>query len=249
MAIRDAGYEPIEYAGTSGGSIIASLAACGMSLDEMHDLSMTQDWTSMLAWSPTALFSGAYCSGDNLLAWLMQKTKGRTFADLDIDLSVVASDISTEAGFVFNRKNTPDIPIALAVRASTAIPQVYKPASANGSIYQDGGMCDNMPLDCLKIDDIPRLGIQLVSKVERLSPGVHSMFEILSRDIDMILRACENAHVDLDKSRGGHFAFIETGYASALDRNMDQATRQRLFKDGYDGAMAVLKTMQAPVVA
>ena len=54
-AIRDAGYEVIEIAGTSGGSIVASLAAVGMDLDIMKALTLTRDWADMLTFSPWSL--------------------------------------------------------------------------------------------------------------------------------------------------------------------------------------------------
>lgn len=242
MAIQDAGYEVVQIAGTSGGSIVASLLASGMSINAMHDLCMTMDWSPMLTFNPWSLITKmGYCSGQTLLDWLTEQTGGKTFRDLPIDLSIVASDVAQEAPYLFSKATTPDAPVALAARASAAIPGVYAPVQYGGALNFDGGMVDNMPSDCLTVDDIPRLSINLVSKGTPLPAGTHSLFSIAPRVIDLMLSSNENTHVDLDKSRGGHFAFIETGYASALDRNMAKSVRQRLMHDGYVGAQAALK--------
>lgn len=45
QAIVDAGYEVVELAGTSGGSIVSAMFAGGMKLADMHELCMQMDWS------------------------------------------------------------------------------------------------------------------------------------------------------------------------------------------------------------
>jgi len=240
-AIRDAGYEVIEIAGTSGGSIVASLAAVGMDLDIMKALTLTRDWADMLTFSPWSLATNmGYCSGNVLLAWIETQTKGKTFHDLNMNLVIMASDASAEVPFEFSRYATPQAPIALAARASAAIPFVYAPVAYGDATLVDGGCCNNIPVDKLTTDEVPRLGIQLVSKTSPMAAGAHSITDIAPRIIDMMLSANENTHVDLDEHEGAHFAFIETGFASGLDRDMPLAIRQQLFDNGYAGTKAAL---------
>ena len=98
MAIRDAGFTPIEYAGTSGGSIVAALAASGMDLDTMKSLTMTRDWSDMLTFSVLSILGGkGFCSGDTLLDWITKTTNGATFDDLTVPLTIMASDASNES--------------------------------------------------------------------------------------------------------------------------------------------------------
>lgn len=245
LAIRDAGYQPIEYAGTSGGSIVATLAACGMDLDAMKALTFTRDWSDMLSFNPLSLMGDmGYCSGKNLLNWLTTQTYNRTFSMLKARLVVMASDVSSEQPFEFSSDNTPDVPVALAARASAAIPFVYTPVQVGPALLMDGGCCNNIPVDKLTIDQVPRIGIQLVSKTSPLTAGTHSIIDIAPRVIDLMLSANENTHVDLGEHEGATFAFIETGFASGLDRNMSAMVRQQLFDNGYAGAKAALATIQ-----
>lgn len=246
LAIRDAGYTPVEIAGTSGGSIVATLAACGMPLDAMRDLTLSHDWSGMLSFSPWSLLTNlGYCSGNTLLDWITENTGGKTFADLDIDLIVMASNVATEQPFEFSRAATPDVPVALAARASASIPFVYAPVTMTNMadtpvMLMDGGMVNNIPVDKLTIDALPRIGIQLVAKQSPLGAGTHSIFDIAPRVIDLILSANENTHVELDEQDGAKFAFVETGYASGLDRNMPSAIRTRLMQDGYEATRKML---------
>ena len=243
-AIRDAGYAPIQLAGTSGGSIVASLAAIGMPIEAMRELTLTRDWSDMLTFSPWSLLTNmGWCSGSNLLDWITAQTAGKTFADLATDLVVMASDVSSETPFEFSRSATPGAKIALAARASAAIPFVYAPVQYDGALLMDGGCANNIPVDKLTIDQVPRLGIQLVSKTSPLAAGTHSVVDIAPRVIDLMMSANENTHVDLDLQLGAHFAFIETGFASGLDRNMGADIRQQLYDNGYAGATAALAIM------
>lgn len=244
FAIADTGYDPTQVIGTSAGSIIGALLACGMSLDDMKTLALTHDWSNIMSWNPTAIFSKGYSSGNNLLAFLNEHTGGKTFRDLELDFSAVASNLSTNERFMFSKANTPDTPVALAVRASASIPFVFSPVIFDGQIMQDGGMVSNIAADSLVIDSVPRLGVQLVSQDVPLKPNVKLSFVGLAmRIIDLMLSACETAHVTAAQASGATMVFCETGYAGTLDRNMPLATRQRLFNDGYTTTKAALAAL------
>jgi NTE family protein len=239
LAIRDAGFTPVEYAGTSGGSIVAALAACGMDLDAMKELTLHRDWSDMLTFSPwSALRGRGYCSGNALLDWLNEQTFGATFNDLKMPLTIMASDAVTETGFAFSKATTGTTSVAFAARCSACIPAVYAAVPFQGAVLQDGGLVNNIPVDKLVVDDVPRIGIQLVSKMAPVSKGgSFSVIDLLARDVNMLLAANENADVDLDLHAGAHFALIETGYASGLDRNMPLDVRNTLFWAGYKGTL------------
>ncbi|HYD58983.1 MAG TPA: patatin-like phospholipase family protein [Noviherbaspirillum sp.] len=250
LAIRDAGFTPVQYAGTSGGSIVGTMAACGMPLEQMRELTLSRDWSDMLSFSLWALMTNlGYCSGNTLQEWLEENTGRKTFADLDVDLVVMASDVANQVTFEFSKETTPFASVALAARASAAIPFVYSPIQISGAMLMDGGMVNNIPVDRLEIDSVPRLGIQLVSKASPMQPGVYSFLDIVPRVIDLMMASNENTHVDLAAAAGAKVAFVETGYASSLDRNMPLDLRQRLLDDGYNAAADVLARMVAAQAA
>jgi NTE family protein len=250
QAIHDAGYEVVELAGTSGGSIVAALHASGMTLDGLHQLCMSMNWSSYMTFSPwTLLTKQALCSGNALLDFLTKQTAGKRFSDLAIDLKIIASDLVTESEFQFSKANSPDAPIALAARASASIPIVFVPVEYGAGVYQDGGMCDNIPVSDLTVDEVPRVGIYLQSNDPPLLPAKRSIVDLAPRMIDLLLASNEASHVALDTRNGAVIVPVETAYASSFDRNMSAATRARLYADGYAATAAALAKMATPTVA
>lgn len=241
QAFANAGIEIVEVAGTSGGSIIAALLASGMTVKDMVDLTMHNDWSRMLSFNPSAIFNGGYCTGNVLEQWIEKATFGATFNDLKMPCTIVASDASTETGFVFNQKLEGATKLSFATRCSASIPVVYAAKPYKGALLQDGGMVNNIPVDLLIKDEIPRVGIQLVSKESPLTTGRTDLVTLLMRDINMMLSANENTHVDEDTLQGSCFAFVETGFASGLDRNMKIGIRRQLFAAGLEATTKLIQ--------
>jgi len=248
QAIADAGFEVVELAGTSGGSIIASLFASGMPLEVLSHLCMSLDWSPMMTFSAwTLITKQSLCSGDVLLQYLGNLTDHKTFADLDVDLKVIASDLLTEKEFLFSKATTPDAQIALAARASASIPVVFTPVPYQNVLCVDGGCCDNIPASALTVDDVPRVGIYLESDDAPLLPGAYGIATLAPRMIDLLLASNETSHVELDSKNGAQIIRVPTGFASSFDRNMPAATRQKLYDVGYAATAASLKTSPVTV--
>ena len=241
VAFADAGIEIIEVAGTSGGSIVAALFASGMPLKDMVDLTMHNDWSRMLSFNLSALFQGGWCTGNVLEKWIDKSTFGASFNDLRIPCTIVASDASTETGFIFNKKLEGSTKLSFAARCSASIPAVYAAKKYKGALLQDGGMVNNIPVDLLVKDEVPRFGIQLISKTSPLTNGRTDLLNLLLRDLNMMLSANENTHVEEDIMEGASFSFVETGFANSLNRNMSQPIRQQLFDAGYNTTIEMLK--------
>lgn len=62
------------------------------------------------------------------------------------DLIVTATNQKTGELTIFSAETSPNVEIALACRASAAIPRVLSPTKINGVDYVDGGYRDNIPL-------------------------------------------------------------------------------------------------------
>lgn len=250
QAIEDAGYTVVELAGTSGGSIVASLYASGMPLDDMRQILMDLDWSRMMRFSPWSLIRHqALCSGDVLLKYLLERTDGKTFAQLDIDLKVIAANLLTEGEFQFSKASTPDVPIALAARASASIPIVFAPVAVAGGLMVDGGTCDNMPVSDLTVDEVPRVGIYLVSDNNPLPSGTYGMPTLAPRIIDLMLASNLSARMAVDRRDGATIVDVPTGYASSFDRHMARVTRQRLYDDGYRAVERALLELKQGIAA
>jgi len=69
------------------------------------------------------------------------------FAELARKLFIIATDLDTGERRVFGEKDSCDVPISLAVAASTALPLVYKPVRVGEKEYVDGGLRGTASLD------------------------------------------------------------------------------------------------------
>ncbi|SIO58444.1 patatin-like phospholipase family protein [Paraburkholderia phenazinium] len=244
-AVADAGYEPVEYAGTSGGSIVAILAATHMPLDVMKSIALTLDWAPLMSFSLLNFVRAkSLSSGAALLDFLTQKTHGIEFKQLDVSLKVMASNIGTKEPFIFSNSLTPDTPIALAARASACIPGIYDPVIFDQAILFDGGMVNNMPSDILTNGDgVLRIGVDLSSDESILLPEDYSLVKALPRFIDMLLSSSEDAHISDGEASGVKIIRVNTGTAESLDKTMPYAERKQLFDVGYRSTAAALEAL------
>lgn len=69
------------------------------------------------------------------------------FRTLARELFIIGTDLDTGARAVFSTGENNDVPISVAVAASTALPMVYKPVRIKGHEYVDGGMRGTASLD------------------------------------------------------------------------------------------------------
>ncbi len=69
------------------------------------------------------------------------------FDDLDRELYIIATDLDTGDRTVFGRDFHSEVPISLAVAASSALPVLYKPVRIGADEYVDGGLRGTASLD------------------------------------------------------------------------------------------------------
>jgi NTE family protein len=196
QAIEAKGFRFKRLAGTSAGSLLASLIAAGFSSEELIEIIGGLDLRKFLderkMWLPYPLAKwillywrmGLY-KGEELERWLenVLRQKGVcTFGDLPKDsLYIVASDLSNGRIMVI-----PDdlnkygfepsaFSIAKAVRMSVSIPYFFEPVKLRTYegklVIVDGGILSNFPLFLFdeekEIKKRPVLGVQLSAKLEK----------------------------------------------------------------------------------
>ena len=155
--LEELGYEPRGIAGTSGGAVLAALLAAGYTAEELREIFLELDFTSLRdkAWEDRIPFLGTPLSllkdqgiyeGKALLEYVrdLLADKGvKTFGDLADRASpdqrrhgvqMIASDITTRSLLVLPRDaprlgvEDPDsFEVALAVRMSAGIPFYFEP--------------------------------------------------------------------------------------------------------------------------
>lgn len=208
-ALEEAGLVPSWISGTSAGSMVAALYANGYSVDEMEDiaLSLTKgiydtDYlgiiSGILQW---IIFKNTNWDGlmkGKKLEVLMKKwTDGKWMRDSKIPLAITAVDINSGKTVIFvNNKRTleddnhtiyrDDVTMYEAVRASIAIPVIFKPIILRGMRLVDGGVTDSVPTDVLKKMGAKKIiGINLGYSGERRTE-VNNILEIGNQTIDIM---------------------------------------------------------------
>jgi NTE family protein len=184
--MQQLGVVPVSLSGTSAGSIAAAFAATGASPQQIEDIAKDPRLQKLydidLDMKDGGLLNGknAYDLFDAKLRELTGiKDRPVTFADLKVPLQLVAAKAYDSAApngfptnkdriFTFSQETTPDTPVALAMRASMAIPGVFEPvqmvdpATGRSMHLTDGGSLDNLPMGYGK-HNLPQVGASLVS--------------------------------------------------------------------------------------
>jgi NTE family protein len=118
---------------------------------------------------PSGLYSG---SGIESYVRSVLESDGRSddFRDLRHELYLTATDLDTAERVVFGRPGLDDVPISTAVRASTALPMVYKPVRVGDRDLVDGGIVSTTNLDIAV-----EAGARLLVIVNPLVPYVNDL--------------------------------------------------------------------------
>src|SRR4051812_25867660 len=95
---------------------------------------------------PSGMYSGSGIE-EYVRAVLSDPDRTDDFRLLDNELYLAATDLDTCERIVFGANDWDDVPISTAVRASTALPMVYKPVKVKGRELMDGGIVSTTNLD------------------------------------------------------------------------------------------------------
>jgi NTE family protein len=182
---------PIDYiAGTSMGSIIGGLYASGLTTQELrraveHEI----DWNRALNYTDDRdLLSyrekqtqrrffqlelgidkkgfaapAGFINGQELFMELKRLTRNiniDNFAKLPIPFKTVATDLNTAQPYLLERGE-----LALALRASMAVPFAFAPVEIDGHLLADGGIVDNIPVDIVR-----KMGADIVIAIDISAP-------------------------------------------------------------------------------
>jgi NTE family protein len=225
-------------AGTSVGSIIATLVALGFTPKEIKNMMLSKedskiDFNKIVDSSNIVLdiyhfinhYGVAY--GDYIYQALGEVIKiksnnpdytfGELYRDRGIELIITATNLNKKNLVYFYHITYPDLPIRKAIRMSTSVPILYMPYIFNNEYYVDGGTLDNYILEVFdgeKPDDI-KTRYEGVTNIKTLG------FKIISAE----LNANEINHL-YDYA----YSFVETFLAEnarkdLLKNNLDRTVR------------------------
>ncbi|KPF45999.1 esterase [beta proteobacterium AAP121] len=157
QVLEENGIRPALVVGTSAGSLVAALYASGMTGMQMGTLAQTMDEGAITDWA----FPGrGLIRGEALARYVREQTAGLPIEQMKLPLGIVATDLDTGAGVLFQRGDT-----GVAVRASSAVPAVFQPVKIGNREYVDGGLVSPVPVRYAR-----QMGAELVLAVDISSP-------------------------------------------------------------------------------
>lgn len=175
LKVLEANRIPIDFiAGTSMGSIVGAAYASGVGIEEMEEILSATDWDLLFnettdredvdfrdKYGRSGQFLGdakigikhasltpfrGVVNGQHVLP-LLQRLYHRTPGDIDFDtlpipFRAIAADIETGEAVSLTSGH-----LAVAARASMAVPGFFTPVELNGKALVDGGIANNLPVD------------------------------------------------------------------------------------------------------
>nr|WP_240451358.1 patatin-like phospholipase family protein [Wenzhouxiangella sp. XN201] len=196
---EERGIQPRVVAGSSIGAIVGTLHASGMDADEMETLfqefggSALNPFAGLFGGSVAPslrelieidLGNGSLLDSNRFVDFVGERMDARTFDDLDVPLSIVATDFwSGEPRVIDTGELLP------AMRASMAVPGVFAPVREGEDLLIDGGASNPLPVDVVGNHDIV-VAIDVTGSRKHNSGGapdisdlLFSSFEIMQQSI------------------------------------------------------------------
>lgn len=239
-ALRQLGLEFQHIVGVSGGSIVAALYCSGMPLTEIKSLALNTNFKKFKGFSLFLLLrQGGLSSGNSFEAWMDKQLRGLTFADIDHDLHILATDVNGGGPVIFNKTNSPGLKISKAVRFSMSIPLFFSFQSYKDHVLVDGAILsedalyqdwagDGTPVMCFKLKS--EHVTDLTFKKSWLPLRQYVMMLIRT-----FMTAMSREYVHAEYWR--NTIVINTGKLSPVDFNITIQQKEELYKIGFDTAI------------
>ena len=150
-ALTEAGIEPDIVSGTSIGALVGGVYLAG-------HLSVLEKWARgltkmrILRLLDFRMGGGGFVSGDRLGALLLRNLGGLRIEELPKPFAAVSTDLTTGHEIWFRKGPAVD-----AIRASYALPGVFRPVMIDGNWMVDGALVNPLPVSVCRA-----LGAQLV---------------------------------------------------------------------------------------
>lgn len=131
-------------AGSSIGAWVGAHYALYQDIDVLQEFTVGKRQEKLLSFLDTS-FSGGLIQGNKLEKLLNNWLNNADFKDLKIPLNIIATDLIKAEPVILNTGS-----LALAARASMAIPGFFKPITWKDKILVDGGLTNPVPDDVVK---------------------------------------------------------------------------------------------------
>ncbi|RHW76872.1 patatin-like phospholipase family protein [Colwellia sp. RSH04] len=232
-----------DLVGVSGGSIIASFYAAGLSINDIKKIALQTNYNEFREFSLVKLIRhGGLSSGDAFEKWVDHHLQGKTFSQLSMKLHVVATDVTNGKPVIFDAERTPDMKVSQAVRFSMSIPLVFSFKPFGKRIMVDGSILSE---DALHRDwdhqGTPVLCFRLRGEHEYDSLNVNGFFPIFNY-VTLLIRTFMTtiSREYINDTFWHNTIVINIGEYSAVDFKMNKEQKHDLYKVGLQTALEIV---------
>ncbi|MEO9571892.1 MAG: patatin-like phospholipase family protein [Polaribacter sp.] len=181
--IEELGLKINAISGSSGGALVASLYASGLTTKEI--LKIFKE-TSIFKISFFSITKAGLFDTFLFKTAIENKIKSN-FSELDIPLHITATNIQDGTIRYFNKGK-----LLKPVLASCAIPGIFSPININNILYSDGGVLDNFPIKPFEQSDLPLIGSYVSDPPKRTKEELNSTLKVLEQAIFLMTHSAES---------------------------------------------------------
>ncbi|QED47427.1 patatin-like phospholipase family protein [Cytobacillus dafuensis] len=169
---------PIDLiAGSSMGAMVGCFYGAGLNIDRLYKLSKAFKRKYYLDFTIPKM---GFIAGKRVKELIRVFTHGKTLEQLELPVSVVATDLMTGEKVVFTKGS-----IADAVRASISIPGIFVPEKLNGRLLVDGGVVDRVPVSVVK-----EMGADIIIAVDvshvKINTDITTIYDVIMQSLDIM---------------------------------------------------------------
>ncbi|NLP18392.1 MAG: patatin family protein [Firmicutes bacterium] len=221
---------PVSFvAGTSIGAVMGAFFAAGKDLQLLIDVAKHLRLRHLV--DPIIPREGII-HGKKITELLHLFLQDITFAELQIPLAVVATDLQCGTEVVLQKGSVVD-----AVRASISIPGIFTPVIKDGQILVDGCLVNRVPIDTVR-----KMGAEKVIAVSILLPPLAQ--QLLKNVADIILQSFDVMQLQLTACKTQRAEIvIEPNVAKFSPARLDSV--EECIQEGAEAARRALPQIRA----
>lgn len=162
--------------GSSMGAMVGAIYACGADVYMLDK--MVENMNTRILFDVGVPRMG-FLAGNRVTDFLNLLTKKKSFAELELPVAVVATDLISGQRIIIDKG-----PVAEAVRASISLPGIFTPIIKDDMVLVDGAVSDRLPIEVAQ-----QMGADLVIAVDvTFAPGRKP---IINNAMDVILASLD----------------------------------------------------------
>lgn len=231
--------------GASIGALFGLLLSIGYSSEELYSLVENFDYEKLSDIDITDFFSkfgidtgGKICLFVKALIRSKKFPEDLTFSEhyerTGIWLVMNSICLNTREVEYFDYKNTPDMPIWMAIRMTVSLPFLFYPIPYKGNMYVDGGLTDNFPISPFIAEEVDKseiIGVKLQSHPKKGNNNTEQLGGFISSVWDCVFQEMNRLKIEPYEQDGYRIIYIVNNQISAFNLDISVDDRKVLYND------------------